>query len=175
MNKSKSILIGVALFAATVSYAQTNSDVSQTFIDHALQSSNITGAVYGTYFNQNHAFGGGVMALYNINDYISAGLGSDYAGEWRMFSGTVTVHYHFVVTPKLSLTLYGLAAAGTSIGGAGSDNGALATGEGGGFHWNYQLSDKWSAGLGAGYVQRQSCGDFSGGSEMGTLSIGFKF
>jgi len=183
MNKIKSLLIGVALLAATVTHAQTPPVPTeppppsqlQSFLDHALQASNITAVAYGTYFNNNHAFGGGVMALYNIGDYVSAGIGSDYAGEWRMFSGTVTAHYHFAVTPKLSLTLYGLAAAGTSVGGAGSDNGSLATGEGGGFHWTYQFNDQWSAGLGAGYIQRQNCGAFSGGSEMMTLSVGLKF
>ena len=171
-------IIGVAALLATGASAQTNIDHTtdaQTFIDRALQSSNITAVAYGTYFNNNHAFGGGVMALYNIGDYVSAGLGSDYAGEWRMFSGTITAHYHFDLTPKISLTLYGLAAAGTSVGGAGDANGSLATGEGGGCHFTYAFTDAWGAGLGFGYVQRQNCGDYSGGSEMITATLKLKF
>lgn len=163
---------GLSVKAQTNTPPQTGLDV---FLEHALQSSNITGVVYGTYFNNNHAYGGGLMALYNIGDYVSAGLGSDYAGEWRLFSGTVTAHYSFNVTSKLSLTTYGLVAAGTSVGGAGTDNGTLATGEGGGVHFNYHFNDAWSAGLGFGYVQRQNCGDFSGGSEMLTASLGWHF
>jgi hypothetical protein len=140
-------------------------------MDHVLSASNYTAAIYGTYFNDNHQYGGGFMFMYNINDYISAGLGSDYAGQWRMFSGTVNVHCTKPINDKLSFTGYGIVAAGTSVGGAGSDNGSLATGEGGGIYGSYKFSDTFSLHLGGGYIQRQNCGTYSGGSEMVTLAF----
>lgn len=170
-----SIVLGVASIA-TITRADTNNPAGlQTFLDSATSASNYTAVVYASHFDSNNKFGGGVMLLYNIGDYVSAGLGSDYAGEWRMFSGTVNVHKTWNLNSKLSLDTYGIVAAGTSVGGAGTSNGSLATGEGGGAHFNYRINDKWSAGLGGGYIQRQGCGEFSGGSEIVTVSVGFKF
>lgn len=156
--------------------ANTNAvtDASQ-FLNELKSATNYTLVPYGTYFNSNHKLGGGAMLLYNFNGYVGAGLGTDWAGEWRSFSGTVNAHYTLDVTTNFSATLYGVAAAGSSIGGAGTDNGSLATGEGGGFNLNYQFTPKLNAGAGLGYITRQNCGDFSGGSEMVTVTLGWKF
>ncbi len=168
-------LIAILISLVSAKAADTNAAPVSNSLWDGLSITNIEAVVYGTHFDNNAKWGGGGLLLYKFNGYVSAGLGTDWAGQWRMFNGTLTLHKSWNLTPKLSVTTYGLAAAGTSIGGAATDNGTLASGEGGGAHFNYQINNKWNAGIGGGYVLRQNCGDYSGGSEMVTFSVKYAF
>ncbi len=171
----------VALFA-TVGNAQTNSitpsptsivkDTLQTILDHR---TNVEVAVYGDYFLNNHKVGAGFLALYRLNSVLAVGAGADWAGEWRSISGNVSVNHTFALSGKLSLNTYAIAGALTSLGGAGGDNGLLATVEGGGAQFHYQVNDRWNIGLGSAYLQRQNCGSYSGGSIAGVFTINLGF
>ena len=44
-------------------------------------ATNIAVAPYATYGLQNHKVGGGILALYNFNNYVGAGMGLDYFGD----------------------------------------------------------------------------------------------
>ena len=183
MQKIKIGLAALLLAGGFTASAQTNSPSPFRLALASLGTvSNYDAIPYGTYFNNNSKIGGGLFVLYKWNDLggakglgAGAGMGMDWAGEWRLFDGTVDVNYKYALTPKLDAMIYGLVAAGSSVSGAETANGGLATGEGGGGEINYQFNDKFNAGLGVGYVMRQGCGEYSGGSEMLTLKLHYQF
>lgn len=167
------LTIGLAVSLVSVTKAQTNSSSGfNSLLDHA---TNITGVAYGSYFLNNHRVGGGMLALYKLNNTFSIGAGADWAGMWRSVSGDVTINHTWMLNSKLSLDTYGIVAALTSLGGAGSDNGTFATAEGGGAQLRYQFSNSLNIGIGSAYIQRQNCGDFSNGSILGVASINLSF
>ena len=110
--------------------------IAQTIYD--AMPSNYAVAVYGTYAPSapsSHKIGGGVLALWNINQYVGTGLGLDYLGSLYMPSANLKLQLpikpiawvgsspfftNFVLTP---FVLGGIA---TPIAGAANDTRSIA-------------------------------------------------
>lgn len=140
--------------------------ISLTEFQHA---SNYTAVAYVDHFDQNNREGGGAMVLYNFNGYTGAGIGADWAGQWRLFTANINVHYTYKLSENWSATGYAIAAIGATSSSAGGDTGAVASGEGAGAYISY----KGKYGFGGNYITRQNCGNFSGGSEAATVFYRF--
>jgi hypothetical protein len=134
----------------------------------AASVTNIATTVYGSHFDANNKYGGGALLTYNLNSYAGTSIAMDWAGSWKLFGGGLKLQYpftwgQFTVTPMALMFIQ------TPLSGAGAQNGALATAEGGGFGVNvWKKLD-----VSFGWVNRTSCGDFSGGSEF--LSFTWRF
>ncbi len=113
-------------------YTVAKNWVSTNEISHA---TNWTAAPYITYFPNDHGaaqFGGGIFVSYKINSVLNAGLGLDWLGRLTMPSGNVSLKYpiHPLASfgmEKLTVIPFAIAGIATPIGGAGNDNGTLAT------------------------------------------------
>jgi hypothetical protein len=94
-------LIGLLTLLSNLSQAQTNTLTQQgQMVVSAVQSSGLLNASnysvepYLTYAPKNAAnanFGGGILAIYNLNSYVGAGLGVDYLGQFSLVSGNATL------------------------------------------------------------------------------------
>jgi hypothetical protein len=69
------------------------------------QATNYAIEPYLTYAPKNAAgdnFGAGVLAVYNLNDYVGAGLGVDYLGQFSLVSGNATLKVPIHVGDKVN-------------------------------------------------------------------------
>jgi hypothetical protein len=155
----------VTLFAILLTRHCKAEGFSLSDFEHA---TNYTAVGYMTHFDNNNRQGGGAMLLYNFNGFTGAGVGADWAGQWRLFTANLNVHYTYHLNDNWSITGYGIAAIGATSR-AGGDTGSEASGYGAGAY----LSHKGKYGIGGNYITRQNCGNFSGGSEAITIFKSF--
>ncbi len=198
MNKIKSVLIGVLLLGATVINAQTTVitttittnasggitsitttgapptssglfDIGKQFIGVFQNASNYAIAPYMSYGLKNHKVGGGILALYDFNNYVGAGLGIDYLGSFSLVSGNVELKAplnlfsfthtsfgtNFVTTPFVYSGL------GTPIGGTGGSGVVTHIGAG----LNIDVAKLWGGefSVGGAYIDRQNAGPIYSG------------
>lgn len=103
------LALAAGLFTATAN-AQTNDApntnllsvaTGKTLVD-AVKGSGILSATnyavepYATYMPsapKGTQWGGGILAIYNVNQYVGAGLGVDYLGQFSIVSGDCTLKY----------------------------------------------------------------------------------
>lgn len=167
----------VSLMLATglisVGYSQSN-DVSSSLLDHfspLLNATNWTVAPYATYApNAPTKFGGGVLVIYNVSDYVGAGLGVDWLGNLSMTSGNLSLRYPIHVG-GVTATPFVLAALATPVGGAGTDNGGVATIQVAGFAiaTPFKVAGG-NVGFGYAYANWTGAGDYSGGHHEAFLT-----
>lgn len=170
-------LIGIIALAVTcmTGYSQTNTTVTGQIFGHfspLLEATNWTVAPYLTYApDAPQKVGGGVLAVYNINNYVGGGLGLDWLGQFNLVSGNITLKLPIRVNDNLTLVPFLIGGIATPLGGAGEDNGNVATIEGGGLHL---ASTKrllgGTIGGGIAWVNWTGAGDYSGGHEQFFLS-----
>lgn len=138
---------------------------------HDLQSAtNIAVAPYLTYGLDNHKVGGGILALYNFNDFIGAGIGADYLGEFSLISGNLQLKLPlrplaFTGWPwatNLVTTPFAWTGIGTPMSGAGGNNGGISTHIGGGL--NVDVAKLWGGeiSIGGAIIDRTGAGSYSG-------------
>lgn len=146
MNKIKRILIVsviavtscLPLIAQTNTPPETNAPSSGLLsgIWEGIQSSGLLKATnyaiepYATYAPsapKGQQFGGGLFIAYNLNNYVSTGLGVDYLGQFTMASADVQLKYATHPFSSLGGALtniavvpFGLVGAGHPLGGASS-------------------------------------------------------
>lgn len=117
--------------------------------------------------------GGGVLAIYNLNSYVGAGLGVDYLGQFSLVSGNATLKlpvnvgkYINKYTPitsawasNLTVTPFALGGIGTPL--SGSPN-SISTIEDVGAY--LEVGHLWGGkfNVGACYGQWNNAGDYSG-------------
>jgi len=100
MKHLKTLLTVAALAAVNLNAtAQTNALAA---LEHAVVSSSIASATnyafapYITYAPkapQGNRVGGGVLTVYNVNQYVGGALGIDYLGQFSLVSGDLTLQY----------------------------------------------------------------------------------
>ena len=135
-----------------------------------LKATNYLIAPYGTYApNAPTKYGGGLIAVYNVNNYVGLGLGLDWLGQFTLVSANASLSlpthplrglfgstntsgffYNFTVTP------FALAGAGMDLGGTGAHtiwDAGLQTKFG---HW---LGGEFGAGVAYGAWQGSSAYD----------------
>lgn len=177
MNKIKSI-IGLALCASALTspihaQEQNSSERLWNFFQPLTQATNWAAVPYLTYapdIQSDHKVGGGLLALYNVNEYVGAGLGLDWLGQFNLVSGNVTLRLpvhplafigsewakNFTVTP------FGIGGIATPLGGAGEDNGRAAGIFGGGASFEVLKLAGGQVSTGAAVVNWTEAGDYSG-------------
>lgn len=187
MIKKLLAIIGVATLLATFSIQAQTSTVSNTnainysAVIQAVESSGILKATnwafepYLTYAPKlaagNHV-GGGILALYDLNKYASAGLGVDYLGQFSLVSGNASLklpinvgvyaqeYVPFLHLPtNLVVTPFVLAGVGTSLSG-GAPSVSTIEDTGAYFQFGNLFGGKFN--IGACYGQWNNAGDYSG-------------
>lgn len=177
--KTKQIisLIAVTFALATSTKAALLDDISTGL-------GNVTNWAVAPYFtyapDAPTKYGGGILALYNVNQNVGVGTGVDWLGSFSLVSANVTLRLptrpltfmgfsNFVATPFV------LAGVGTPFGGAGGNNGAVSTIEGAGMNFDVAKIKGWNFGFGYAYDNWTSVGAFSGRHHQGfvKLSKGF--
>ena len=99
--------------ADTNSISVTNSAVSpwkQTLSSFSWSSvasiSNYSFEPYFTYapdVKVSSKYGGGILALYNLNNYVAGGIGIDYLGQFSLFSGNLTLKLPIIINKYVML------------------------------------------------------------------------
>jgi hypothetical protein len=157
-----------------LTWAQALEQAASSFITAA--PTNIAVVPYATYApDAPTKFGGGVMALYNLSQYLGAGVGLDYLGSFTLVAADVELQLPTHPLSPLGLTNFlftpfTLGGVGTPIGGAGSANGGLSTAVvvGGAFDpwtlFNAKSPDILGGkiAVGGAYGNRFNAGDYSG-------------
>lgn len=111
--------------------------------------------------------GGGLLALYNVNDYVGAGLGVDWLGQFSLVSGNATLKLptHPLVwtgwawATNLAMTPFVIGGVGTPLGGA-SGNVSTIEDAGDAFEFGHLWGGRLE--VGACYGQWTGAGAYSG-------------
>lgn len=142
----------------------------QQMVDAAMSATNYGVAVYGTYAPKAPTkIGGGVLGVYNINDYAGLGLGVDWLGQFSLLS--VNLQLKLPVQPFRTWTSYPawvqsikvipLAIVGTGKPFTGGGNGVATLWDTGGLIKFGHLF-KGQFGVGATWGAWDNAGDYSG-------------
>jgi len=119
-------------------------------------------APYGTYApDAPTKYGGGIIGFYNINQYVGAGPGVDWLGDFNLVSANLTLRLPIHVS-KITTTPFIIAGLATPISGAGKANGQVATIAGAGLAVDLFKIKKVKVGAGYAYDLWTNAGDFSG-------------
>lgn len=180
MNKYKvTLLLAVSLSVGASAQTNTPPAPEQTpsnafslgsAFEPLTHASNYVIAPYFTYApDAPQKYGGGVLAVYNINNYVGAGVGLDWLGQFNMVSGNVQLKlpthplaFAGGAWTNVTATPFAIGAIATPLGGAGSDNRSAATIAGAGAAVG--VAD-WLGGkidIGYGWVNWTGAGDYSG-------------
>lgn len=158
-------LIAVTVCLATSTKAALLEDISTGL-------GNVTNwavATYGTYAPDSpKKYGGGLLAVYNVNNNFGAGIGVDVLGsQFNMVSGDLTlkasIHpFTFLGWSNVVATPFLLAGIGTPMGGAGKANGNVSTIAGAGTALDVFKIKGFQASIGYEYSLWSGAADFSG-------------
>lgn len=113
-------------------------------------------------------YGGGILAIYNVNNNFGAGLGVDeLGGKFNMISGDVTLKIPthplaFLGATNFSAIPFGIAGIGTPLSGAGTANGNISTIAGAGVAFDIFQWKGFQASVGYEYSIWTGASDFSG-------------
>lgn len=169
--KIKLIAITTALLSALAlsfnSEAQTTNAPKSSIwgsFEPLFTATNWTVSPYMTYASTAPSkFGGGVLCVYNVNNYVGAGAGVDWLGRFNLVSCNATLRFPISFTAfgkPLTATPFAVGGIATPFGGTGVNNGNIATIEGAGASVHGLLPK--NIGLGAAYVNWTGAGDYSG-------------
>ena len=130
----KRILLPLLLASSITAFAQTN--ISQTTLDKIIglvgSPTNYAVEPYFTYAPKAPSkYGGGVLAILNVNQYLGVGLGADYLGNLSLVSGDVQLSLPFHPLPNqfpgIVVTPFVLGGIATAYSGSGNFNGSVST------------------------------------------------
>ena len=141
MNKIKTLLLAAALIGGGLLTSQaqtiTNSTGFLAGFPGLGSATNISAWPYMTYAPKAPTkIGGGVLAVWDVNNYVGIGGGVDWLGNFSLVSGDVTLQapYNLGALPIVGSKLNGIYATpfvivgiGTPIGGSGNNNGGIST------------------------------------------------
>jgi hypothetical protein len=117
-------------------------------------------------------WGGGVLALYNVNNYVGIGIGMYYLAEWYEFNGSVQLQYPMPLWSGFVLTPFVVAGIGTSFAGAGSANGDVDVVSQLGVNLDIvNLGKGWEFGLGGFFGNITGAGPYSGNDAGGFINF----
>lgn len=127
-------------------------------------------APYLSFGLNNHKVGGGVLALYNFNNFIGAGIGADYLGSFSLVSGNVQLKLplqplQFTKWPwatNITLTPFVYTGIGTPLSGSGQNNGGVSTHIGVGDYITFGHLWGGRFEVGGAYITRSGAGAYSG-------------
>lgn len=159
----KKILFLSLMLSAFVLRAQTNS------LSLSSAVSNIVVAPYFTH-TEHGDWGGGVLLVYNINDYVGIVAGLDDVNRLQLLSGGIELRKSFLVAGKV-VTPFAIAAMGTPMSGAGNDNNGLSTVTAAGVNVDLLNYKGWTFGIGGAFANWTNAGKESGQAEEGFVKV----
>jgi hypothetical protein len=158
-SNSPSVTGGLQEIYAAVSGSGVLKATNYSFEPYATYAPKLSGA--------SAKAGGGLLAIYNLNNYAGLGLGVDYLGQFSLVSANATLQYptHPLTftgwswATNLAVTPFALAGVGTPLSGA---NGSAASIEDAGGY--IQFGHLWGGefNTGVAYGQWNNAGDYSG-------------
>jgi hypothetical protein len=138
-----------------------------------LEATNYAFEPYATYAPKapkGDRVGGGALAIYNLNNYLGAGIGLDYLGHFSLVSGNVSVKYPISVGEQLfskdaylhslKFVPFVLGGIGTAMGGTGGSS--ISTIEDAGAYFQFGKLAGGKFNIGACYGQWTGAGAYSG-------------
>jgi hypothetical protein len=144
--------------------------VGEDVLKGLMSSTNYVIAPYVSYGLDNHKVGGGILALYNFNNFVGAGLGVDYVGQFSAISGNVELKLPlrplsftgWAWATNIVTTPFAYSGLGTPMSGAGTKNGGVSTHIGAGL--NFDICTLWGGqvSIGGAWITRSGAGDYSG-------------
>lgn len=197
MKKLISTIIGITSLVMVTNAQNTNDNVFQKFgqaIGAIGSSTNWGWAGYITRSSftdkkGSHAIGGGILGIYELNDFMGLGGGIDDIGGLST-KGQVTimsfnVQAQFPMHPlssfwtnsfaqKFTLTPYIYSGLGTPFGSSINQSAVIHEAEGVNLDL-YSFGNDWEIGIGYAMAQRQNAGDYSGNYKDITISLHHSF
>lgn len=116
-------------------------------------------------------WGGGVIGLYNVTDYLGTGIGLYNLGGWYEFNGTVQLQYPLSLASWMVVTPFLAAGIGTSFAGAGSANGNVDVISQIGVNADLFKLGNWQFGGGGFFGNITGAGQYSGNDAGGFIKI----
>jgi hypothetical protein len=152
--------------------------VGETALHDLQNATNYAVAPYVTYGLDNHKVGGGVLALYNFNSFIGAGIGADYLGQFSAISGNLQLKLPLRPlaftgwgwATNLVTTPFAWTGIGTPMSGAGGNNGGISTHIGGGLNVDVAKLGGGEISVGGAIIDRTGAGSYSGKYVNGFLA-----
>lgn len=127
-------------------------------------------APYASYGLKNHKFGGGILALYDFNNFVGSGIGIDELGSLSIVSANVQLKLPLKPlaftgwswATNLITTPFVYSGVGVPMGGTSGSGAVTHEGEG----VNFDVAKLWGGtfSLGAAYIQRQGAGPVYSGT-----------
>lgn len=161
------LLTVTACLASTLAQDATNNPPSiGTAVSDFTSSTNIAIEPYLTYSPKTKVkIGAGLLAAYNFNNYVGAGLGLDWLGKFSLVSGNVELK--LPMTPfagwgikDLQVTPFVLAGIGSPISGNNTESISAIYDVGGYISYGHWLGGKFNTGLAWG--KWTGAGEYSG-------------
>lgn len=174
----KKLLIAIGVTLAVTVNAQDTNGLSLGGIERNLTTATNYGLVtYGLYGLQNHKVGAGALVLYNVNNYIGAGVGAEYVGTFNIVSGNAQLKLPLRpllftgsnLGTNLIVTPFMYAGIGKPTGGTGGAG--VSTHEGTGLVFDFAKFKSWHVGVGGAYIFRQNAGNYSGNYGAGFITL----
>lgn len=139
-----------------------------------MQATNYAIAPYATYAPKApEKVGGGILAIYNVNDYVGAALGVDYLGSFSLVSGNVTLKADTQplktitwlswapdMVRNVTVTPFSLLGVGTPLGGTSGQGAATIWDVGGMVKFGHLFGGRFGAG--ATWGEWMNAGAYSG-------------
>ena len=130
MKKILALIAIIGLSFAT--QAQTNQTTLDKILAMVGTPTNYAVEPYFTFApNAPTKVGGGVLGIYNVNNYVGLGVGVDWLGNFSLVSGNVQLQAPFHPFPNqfpsLIASPFVLAGVGTAYSGAGNFNGQVSS------------------------------------------------
>lgn len=142
--------------------------VAKSLLSDLEKATNYAVVPYLSYGLNNHKVGGGVLALYNFNNYVGAGVGADYLGSFSLVSGNVQLKLplkplaftKWAWAQDLVMTPFVFSGLGTPFSGTGGSGIATHIGAGDYFQFGHLLGGRFN--VGGAYIDREGAGKYSG-------------
>lgn len=162
--------------AAGLARAQANTSTGPGAIEAGIENSGLLNAtnysfeLYGTYApSLPKHLGAGILAVYNVNDFVGVGIGADELGRFNMLSANATLQLpiypltfiHTSFTSNFAIVPFQLMGAAVPLSGASGSNGGILTEDTGAY---FKFGELWGGQFdtGAAYGQWANAGAYSG-------------
>ena len=176
MKKLIVTIVSVVALCASVKAQNTNTGAAAIWT--GLQQSGLLSATnyafepYGTYAPsapQGRKWGGGLLAIYNVNDYAGLGIGGDFLGQFTLVSGNATLQLPIApfsgltnapsVIQSLKIVPFGLIGVGSPLSGS-ADKMTAITDMGAAVKFGHLWGGQFNAGYS--YGRWDNAGQYSG-------------
>lgn len=167
------------LFAVCAKATETNNWWQETWnaVKPIASATNYSFSPYATYAPHSpKKWGGGILAVYNVNNYVGVGAGVDYLGQFSLVSANVQLKMDihplaFIGATNFISTPFVLAGVGTPFSGTSTAPTAIAISDAG---MNLSIADiykGWILGVAGAYGRWDNAGPYTGERYHGAITL----